>query len=32
MVSEWCSFRLDDNLVIPLVSALLLQGVVFLMG
>jgi Dolichol kinase len=24
MVSEWCSFRLDDNLVVPLVSAVLL--------
>ncbi len=25
MVSEWCSFRLDDNLVIPLFSAFFLQ-------
>lgn len=30
MISEWFSFlRLDDNLIIPLVSALLLQGVLF---
>ncbi len=29
MVSEWLSFRLDDNLVIPLSSALMLQGVLF---
>lgn len=31
MVSEWLSFRLDDNLVIPLSSAALLQAVLFLL-
>lgn len=32
MVSEWLSFRLDDNLVIPLVSAVFLQSTLFFLG
>lgn len=32
MVSEWCSFRLDDNFVVPLLSASLLKLALGLLG